>query len=298
MQKYAQKTIWILLIIFAMACLGTIYILVKFVQGKIDPFLLAFFRFFSASIFLFPIILLSKKMNWPDRQDLKGLVLISGLTIFPTLFIILGTAKSSTTLSAILVNTNPLFATLGAVVLGLEIKNWLKFSGLMLGIFGILITVLNGQSLDIFWAGSSSVGILYLLIASMTVALFAIFAKNYIQKYGGLYITFFTLSFASLVLFMVVFFQGSIFEIPQLSQATLLVAILIGMFATGLPYLIWNSSLKHLKISTAVSFKLLIPAFSAFYAWLFWGEEFTIWMAVGMFLISGGILMVQDSSAP
>ena len=48
----------------------------------------------------------------------------------------------------------------------------------------------------------------------------------------------------------------------------------------------------------AASFKLLIPMFAALYSFIFLTEEFTLWMLLGMLLISGGIYLVRREDAP
>ena len=65
------------------------------------------------------------------------------------------------------------------------------------------------------------------------------------------------------------------------------------VLATAIPYVLWSSSLKHLNVNVATSFKLFIPVFATLYSLMFLRETFTGWMLVGLILTSIGIYLVQ-----
>ena len=288
-----KKSTWSLVLVLAMAAWASFYPFTKIIQGTIDPLLLAFFRFFFASIVLLPVVIASKKLTLPLRNEWLPLLVIAAFAVVPTALTAVGIKLSSSIVGSILVNTNPLFAAALAPLLITEHVTLKRARALVLGFVGIVVIILNGQSVQSLFQSTYFTGSLLLIGSSILSALFAIYAKKYIRKYGGLYVTFFTVAPGTLILALLLLFHGGFAQVPSLPPLTWLFAILNGVLATAIPYVVWSSSVKHLDVTTATSFKLLIPVFAALYSLAFLKENFTPWMLAGMILTGIGVYLVQ-----
>ena len=229
----------------------------------------------------------------PDKKDTLPLALLSILIAIPTPAIIIGISLSSTMNSAIIVNTNPLWVALFAPLLVAARWRARDAVAIVVGIIGVALTVLNGQDLSTILRSEYFLGSCVLLFAALCISCYSIFAKSYVVKYGGLFIVWFTTGVGALICLVYCVLAGSIPEFFELGSRTYLYAFLLGTISTALPYFLFNSSLKHLELAAATSFKLLIPIFAAVYALLLLDEVLTVWILSGMLLTSIGVYTVQ-----
>ena len=153
--------------------------------------------------------------------------------------------------------------------------------------------MLNGNNPLIHVDGIYILGALILLLGALLGAVNKVYAKAYVRKYDGLYVTFFSVTLGSVLLAILTASRGGFAVLPSATSSALLSMLVIGVISTAIPWTIWNSSLKHLDAHVAASFNLLIPVFAALYSFLFLAEAFTAWMLLGLLLTSVGIYIVQ-----
>ena len=64
--------------------------------------------------------------------------------------------------------------------------------------------------------------------------------------------------------------------------------------STLLGLFVWNFALRHLPASTTSSFIYLNPPFAAFFGWLLFGEEVTLWFLAGSAVVLAGLYLAQS----
>lgn len=294
-----SKLSWTILLVLSMAGIAAVYPILKYLNGAVDPYLLAFLRFFVASLALAPIMAYRHSLRPPPKSDLPLFLMLAFSVTIPTVFIVIGVEHTNTIVSAILVNTNPLVVALLAPFLIAEQMTARKALALSVGFLGVISVVLNGQSFGALFNSTYFFGSVLLVAAAFLSGLYAIYAKGAVRKYDGLYVTFFSVALGCAMLAAIVGFQGGFAPLLDFTPPMFLSVISIGIIGTAIPWVLWGSSLKHLDAHVAASFKLLIPVFAAFYSFLFLTETFTIWMPLGLALISGAIYVVQrEDSRP
>lgn len=289
-----SHSIWILILVIAMAFWASGYPFIKLIGDTIDPFLLSFLRFFTAGLVVVPISIFLKDRSFlPEKKDIIPFILLSILLVAPTPLLIWGISLSSTVNSAIIMNSNPLMIAILAPFFIREKTNHYLLVGIFIGIIGVAVTVLNGKSPDQLFQDTYFLGSLIILLAALIVSLFTIYSQKYVKKYGTLVLSSSNFICGSTILGLISIFQGSFFSITEVPTISLIYASLIGVLGTAVSHLLWYSSLKHLQTSVAASFKLLIPIFATLYSYLFLDEEITIYMIYGMILTCAGISIVQ-----
>ncbi|OGG52549.1 hypothetical protein A3H16_00095 [Candidatus Kaiserbacteria bacterium RIFCSPLOWO2_12_FULL_53_8] len=288
-----SKLTWVILLVLSMAGIATFYPITKTLAGAIDPYVLAFFRYFIATLVLIPIMVQQHSLRLPPKNELPMFLLLAFLFVIPTALIVMGVALTNSVASAILVNTNALLVAILSPLLISELMTMRKMLGFIIGFAGVIAVVLNGESVAVALNSSYAFGSALLLTAALVSGLFGIYAKASVRKHDGLYVTFFASAFGSVMLALLLVARGGFQSLPDPTVSVILSLLAIGILCTAVPHVIWSSSLKHLDAHKAASFKLLIPIFVAFYSLFFLDEHFTLWMFLGLILTCIGIYLVQ-----
>ncbi|MDP3975754.1 MAG: DMT family transporter [bacterium] len=291
--KISHPAFWPLILVITMAFWAGGYAFLKPIANDIDPVLLGVLRFFFAGIVLLPLLSLQKQRTLPPRREWLPLALLSLANVLPTPLLAISIERTSIAVSSILVNTNPLWVALLAPFLISEHLTWRQRGCVAIGFVGVLLVILNGQNPWTLIQSDYFLGSLILLISAIDIALFSIFVKRYVERYGGLYVTTINVTVGSLLLLLISIVQGNFWSIAEVSLRTIWFCMLLGILSTALPYMIWNSSMQHLKASVAASYKLLIPIFSTILATLLFQETISIWIILGMAMTSVGIYAVH-----
>lgn len=276
-----------------MAGIAAFYPIVKALDGSMDPYLIAFFRFSIASLILVPVMAFRRSLRLPPMNDLLFFVFLAFCAVAPTALIVMGIERTNSVVAAILINSNALMVAVLAPLLISEVMTYQKIFGFGIGFIGVLFVVLNGSNPFLNADTIYIFGALLLLLGALFGAINKVYAKAYVRKYDGLYVTFFSVTLGSLLLALFTASQGGFAALPSATPSALLAMVVIGLISTAIPWVIWNSSLKHLDAHVAASFNLLIPVFAALYSFVFLAEAFTVWMLLGLVLISAGIYIVQ-----
>ena len=288
-----SKLSWTLLLVASMAGIAAFYPIVKALDNSIDPYLLAFLRFLIALLALLPIMAFRRSLRLPSPREWPLFIFIALCGAGATVLVVIGIGQTNSVVSAILLNTNPLIIALLAPLLISEQLTVKKSLALTAGFIGVILIVLNGQSLSALINSEYFWGSFIVLIAALLSGLNKIYSKGLVRTYDGLYVTFFAVVLGTSVLSVIVGFTGKFGQITQLTGTDVISVLLIGIVASAVPWTIWTSSLKHLDVHVAASFMLLIPIFAMFYSFLFLSEQFTVWMLLGLLLTSGGVYLVQ-----
>ncbi len=83
----------------------------------------------------------------------------------------------------------------------------------------------------------------------------------------------------------------SITQIPeQMPTGNIwLSVIVLGMFCTGLTYILFYRLIKEIGVHQAVAVTYLVPVFSIFYGMMFLGETLTVAMILGCLMVLLGV---------
>ena len=81
-----------------------------------------------------------------------------------------------------------------------------------------------------------------------------------------------------------------LFTLPTLS---IVLVLYLGIIGTSLTYLIFNRALIRMPVTTATSYKLLIPVFGLFFAVIFLGEQPGMATLIGIFVVVSSVYIIQ-----
>jgi drug/metabolite transporter (DMT)-like permease len=226
-----------------------------------------------------------------SRRDL-GRVALAGLLVVAVYHISLNLGEERTTsgTAAVIVGTAP-GMTLGlAIVLGLERFSAWRAAGLGVAFSGVVVVVTlgSGQSISL----ENAKGPLLVLLAPFSFALYNVIVKPLVGRIDAAAVS----SAANLL--------GTLALLPLLRPSSLdharalgawdwTLVLYLGLICTLFAYNAWGMALRRLDASRTVAYLYGVPVLAVVIGALTLGENVTVWLALGVALVVGGVAVAQ-----
>lgn len=255
------------------------------------PDQLSLLRFLVGSALLLLIALIFR-IRLPEPKDIPALLLFgaSGFTVYHAA-LNYGEVTVSSGVASLFVSTTPIFAALLALLVYRERLGLRGWAGSLLGFVGVLISSMGtGQPFQ--WNN----GIVLILVASFSESLYFAFQKPYVEKYG--FLAFTAYSVWGGTLFMLYALPGLGEAILQAPASVSLTLLYLGIFPTVLAYLALAYVTARVGASEATSSLYLTPALAFGIAWIWLGEVPSLLSIAGGVVTLGGVLAATTGGAP
>jgi len=284
---------WWYIILFATFIMwGTQHPALKILSGEMSPVIFNLFRYSIAGLALLPFVFKNRvKIAKNDLVKISFLGFI-GIFLFGVLNLI-GVKLSTASNNAILLNSWPLFVVLIASLLLKEKTTKKAIIGILLGLSGIVLVVTNGVGMSDLLKSEFFKGNLLILLSGLCIAVYSVFSKKYIEKYGGLNVTFYAIISGTVLLLLSSLLSREIFTLPRIDANSLLLLSWVAIPTTALTYVIWFMSINRIGVVKTSSFFLLIPVSGVLTSAIFLDEKITLYTIIGILLILSGIYLVQ-----
>lgn len=264
---------------------GASFIFMRIGSPEFGPILLMALRTLTASLFLLPLIIFTKKLT--AFNGYKGKIFIVGIFNTAIPFVLFGyaTLTLSGGLTSVLNATTPMF---GAIVAYLWFRDKMTVSatfGLLIGFVGVYLLMLDKITL-----GQQNIVLptLAALLASLCYGISANFTKRYLTGVSST-----ALATGSQVSATLILLPISLFFLPSQmpSNTAIISVVLLGVVCTGIAYIIFFHLIANLGPAKAISVTYLIPAFGLIWGSLFLGEVITSSMIIGCAFILTGVAL-------
>ncbi len=263
----------------------------KLFDSQITPLTITGYRFFIGSLILFVPALYQyrkKKMQLKAIDFLK-ISLPGVLNIAVSMYFLqLGIYYGKAVIAAILISSNSIFVIIFAQFLLHEKVSKGQLIGILIGISGLLLVIMGNSASGDVKVISVSLGILFSVLASITFALFTVISKKMIRTYSNTVFNAISFFSGSIVLLGL----GVILKVdlnPVHSMKDGIILVYLGLFVSGLAYLLFFQGLKKLPASAGSMFFLLKPVFATTLAVLLLKESFSMLQGFGVVLILFGM---------
>ncbi|MDK2877001.1 MAG: hypothetical protein PWQ22_1411 [Archaeoglobaceae archaeon] len=255
-----------LAILFSAILMGTISIFVR--NTGSDPLSVTFLRLFFATIFLLPLIVLT-------REKLRISKLLFALAFFNLLTIVsyisaIQHVEAGT--AALLLYTAPIYVLIFAFLTGERIERKSIIS-LLLGLLGLYLMLSPYPELNLGLISGIVSGISYAIVFALT---------KKAKEFSSFQITFFNILFGSLLLLPYFVLNFADFSIPW--------AIGLGLIPSAIPFTLLVYGIKHVKLHRAPIIALIEPLSAIVVGYIYFGEILTSKQ------IFGGILIILSTA--
>ncbi len=203
---------------------------------------------------------------------------------------IFGFANLSAGAGGMLYATNPLMIMALAVAIGQERLSAPVVLGASISFIGTLYLFSNG--LDSGVGGNPLFGGVMMLAGCFGWALYAVFMKPLVQKYGPLKITLYSTMLPALP--SLFFYSAHTYStFTHMSGNAIIALLTMGLLGTILGVILWNYASTHLSASSTGISLYMIPPGVALFGWLFLGETTGPQTLLGGFIIMIGVAVAE-----
>ncbi len=291
----ADKTKGILLAIAATVIWSGNFVVARGIAKDIGPVSLAFYRWLTASLLLAPIAWNQFRSEYAEIKKYRAYlfwVAITGVTIFNTCVYVAGHYTTAINMALIGTTSSPIFATVLAAVFLKERPGFIRITGMLLCIAGILLLISKG-SWEILRAFHFSLGDVWVLAGAFAFAVYSTLVR---KKPAGI---------SSLSFLLAVFSAGTVLLVPffvietaagnavNWSASIGWVILYLGAGASVTAFLCWNVSIQKIGAGRTVLFGNLIPVFSVLEAVWLLGEKISIIHLISGLLVIGGLILAN-----
>lgn len=267
------------------------FVISRAMHNVIPPAGFVFWRWLVAVVVLSPIALPRLRREWPTVRANLQLICICGLfgvTLFN--FLIYTAMHTTTAINAALVNSAiPVFIIMFARIFYGQSVTVRQHMGIALSLAGVATIILQG---DLSRIGTLTFnrGDLLVLLAAVAWALYSIALRRFPQGLNP-FLFLFCMAVCGLV-FLIPFYALEIASgnLMTLNAGTVLSIGYVGVLASVVAFMAWNSGLRKVGAHVGGQFVHLMPAFSTLLAVIFLGERLRTFHIVGIVLIFAGIL--------
>lgn len=225
------------------------------------------------------IIGIIKKVPLPHLKDIPFILLLGfcGFTVYHTSLSI-GEYYVSAGIASLLVTTTPIFSVLLAIFFLREKFSKIAWMGSIIAFLGVaLISLGNEDNITVV-----VIGVILILFASLGESIYFVFQKRYLDKYGFIPFTIYTI--VSGAIFMLLFLPDNYSEVQTASTTSLLAVLYLGISPTVIPYFALAFTIQKIGVSDATISLYLTPIVSILLSYLLLGEIPTL------IVIGGGII--------
>ncbi|EOA8662385.1 DMT family transporter [Staphylococcus aureus] len=261
--------------LFTIILWGSAFPMIKIALNDFSAESLSAFRLILATIILLPFVII-KKLPTPELRDIPVIFILGfcGFVIYHTA-LNFGEALISAGISGILVSTTPIFSSALAYIFLKEHFskwNWLSSLVAFIGISIISISKDNYTTINVL-------GVFIILLASFSESLYFTFQKKYIEKYGFIAFTLYTIMASSP--FMLIFIPEIINDIHGATFTSIVSVLYLAIFPTIIPYVLLAYIVKSVGVSDATMSLYLTPIVSLLLSYLLLDELPTTLAIIG-----------------
>ena len=280
-----------ILLVLSMLFWGMSFVWTTIVFRYYSPVTTVFLRLLISSGFLFLIVFLIGKKEKIRKEDRK-LFLLSAL-FNPFLYFIgesYGLKLTSSTISAVMIATIPLFAPVAAYYILRERLTKLNIIGLFLSFGGIIIILASRD----FAMTASPWGMLFLFSAVISAVIYAIMLKKLSDKYSAFFIVA-VQNIIGVIYFIpyFMFFEFGDFLKVKPNAEVIFSLIALAVLCSSLAFVFFTISTRHIGVTRTNVFANLIPVFTAVFSYFILAEHFGFQKISGMALVIFGVFLSQ-----
>ncbi|TKG91190.1 DMT family transporter [Puteibacter caeruleilacunae] len=278
-------------IVLSMLFWSLSFVWVKIVYVSYKPITTVFLRLIISSIILIIFGLITKKVQIPEKKELKYLLLLSFFE--PFLYFMgesFGMLYVSSTLGSVIIATIPLFAPVAAWYFYKERLATKNLMGIIISFIGVSVVVLNRD----FSLKAAPIGLALMFVAVFAAVGYTVVLNRLSHKYNPISIILYQ-NFIGIFLFLpfwLIFDMKDFMATPY--DSTAMIAIVkLSIFASSLAFILFTYSLKFLGIGKSNTFINAIPVFTAIFAFFILGDKLTVQKFAGIAIVISGLFLSQ-----
>ncbi len=283
-------------VIMAMTFWSLTYVWYKMVFEFYEPITTVLLRLVLSSIILVILMLPLNQLQKIQLKDFKYFVLV---TLFqPFLYFLcesFGVKFVSSTLSAVIISTIPLFSPFATAYFYNERVMKFNIIGIVISIIGVALVIFERDEN----VSATPLGILLLFLAVAAGIGYSIVVKKLSGKYNSISIvTYHNIIGIFFFLPLFLLFEYNNFISTGYAQKAVVPLLELAVFGSSFAFIFFTYSIKKIGVTKSNAFTNAIPVLTAIFAFFMLGESLTVIKMTGIGLVISGLFMSQVKRMP
>ncbi len=270
---------------------GASFVATKSLLDSLSPLGIIYIRLILGIAAALSIALYRKRSFSLKRKDLKGIFILAIISTTHLWIQVTGMQYTSASNTGWIIGIVPVIMAIMGFLIYKERMTLMQFVGAFLAFSGLIVLISKGDLGSINFI--SNYGDLLVLGSAFTWSIYSFYGRKVTLDYPPsltilyLFITMFVL------LTPVTISSDFLKSVNLLSSIDWSSLIFLGIFCSGIAYVLWAESMKELPANRVGAFLYLEPFVTVFTAWILLNEEITLLMLGSGIVIIVGVIMVN-----
>jgi drug/metabolite transporter (DMT)-like permease len=270
---------------------GMSFIATKVALVELSPEVIISLRLLLAIILLLPIAVYTKKDFSISLKNHLGIFIFAGVAVFHLWIQITGLKFTTASNTGWIIGITPVFMAILGLFIFKERLSHIKIIGIAIAFIGVVLLMSKGEVIKIGFI--SHKGDLLVLASAFTWSIYSIINKKISLSYPPLMTILFLFLMMSVIIIPFTLNKETIYSVLHLSAKGWLSIIFLGIFCSGIAYVLWAQALRELEAATVGVFLYFEPFVTVFTAWLFLNELITFVTILSGIIITFGVILVN-----
>ena len=270
---------------------GASFIATKIALKELSPLMIIFCRLILGIILLTVFAVITKREFSLNLKN-HGLILILALVASFHLWIqVTGLQYTTASNTGWIIGVTPVFMVLLGLIFFKEKLLPLQLTGIIISFAGLLLLISRGKIGNIGLL--SHKGDFMVLASAFTWSVYSMVNKKITINYSPVMTILFLFLMMIIIISPFTLTAENIHAAFNLSAKGWAAVLFLGIFCSGVAYVLWAQSLKTMNASSVGAFLYLEPFVTVFVAWLLLSEIITALMILSGLIIMLGVVLVN-----
>jgi len=272
---------------------GNSFIATKIALNEINPKTIIALRLIIAVFFLITAAIISKKEFKISLKNQAGILILALIAVIHLWIQITGLKYTTAVNTGWLIGISPVFIALLGFIFFKEKMTLINVSGMFIAFFGLFLLIGKGNFLGIGFI--SHKGDLLVVASTVTWAVYSIVNKKISLNYSPMMTILYLFITMAVIILPFAINSGDINAVIHLSFRAWIAVLFLGIFCSGVAYVLWSHSLSELNASKVGVFLYVEPFVTVFSSWLILSEVITLITILSGLIIISGVILVNRS---
>lgn len=278
-------------ILLAVIFWGTSFVATKTVLYEIKPLAVIILRLIFAIILLTTIALYTRRSFSINLKNHGWIFILALIAVFHLWIQVTGLQYTTASNTGWIIGTAPVFMAILGFMIYKEKITLLQFGGIVIAVLGLLLLIGKGDILNIGLIKNK--GDLLVLGSAFTWGVYSMVNKKISLTYSPLMTILYLFIMMAIIIIPFNLNTETIQSVINLSSIGWIAVIFLGLFCSGVAYVIWAQALRDMESAKVGAFLYLEPLVTVIAAWFFLNEVITLMMIISGILITVGVIFVN-----
>ena len=270
---------------------GSSFVATKVALVELNPLTIIILRLILAIFLLIAVALFTKRDFKTTWKNHGGIFLLAVIAVFHLWIQITGLNETTAANTGWIIGVTPVFIAILGIIFFRERMRFINVSGMFIAFFGLLLLISKGDLMSVGLI--SHRGDFLVLASTATWSFYSIMNKKISISYSPLMTILYLFIMMTIVIAPFTINSESVNAIVHLSLNGWIAVLFLGVFCSGVAYVLWAQSLKEFDASKVGAFLYIEPFFTVIGAWFVLKEKISLLTLFSGIIITIGVVLVN-----